>query len=108
MDQADEEPLPLKDIFGIGPLYQWPLPVDPIFEDFDRVMGYATPQRLLREQMRDAGGGGNMSVAGGTSVAGGNISVAGHSRVSRGGGATTPSLGGAASVATTRDSFMHV
>lgn len=50
---SDEEPIPLCDVFGIGPYWTWPLPIDPVFEDWDRVMGYATPQRLLREQMRD-------------------------------------------------------
>lgn len=37
-------------VFGIGPIYTWPFPVDPIFEDFDRVMGYTMPQRLDRER----------------------------------------------------------
>uniref|UniRef100_A0A7S1FSP2 Palmitoyltransferase n=1 Tax=Corethron hystrix TaxID=216773 RepID=A0A7S1FSP2_9STRA len=53
MNQSDEEPIPLIDVFGVQGYYTWPLPVDPIFEDFDRVMGYSTPQRLLREQLRD-------------------------------------------------------
>jgi palmitoyltransferase ZDHHC3/7/25 len=51
MNDSDEEPVPLKDVFGIGPLWTWPLPIDPLFDDFDRVMGYTTPQRLLREQI---------------------------------------------------------
>jgi hypothetical protein len=51
MGDSEEEPIPLTDIFGIGPWYTWPFPVDPVFEDFDRVMGYSTPQRLLREQI---------------------------------------------------------
>lgn len=37
-------------IFGIAPWYTWPFPVDPIFEDHDRVMGYTLPQRLDRER----------------------------------------------------------
>lgn len=53
MMESDEEPLEWVDIFGIGPYYTWVLPVDPIFEDYDRVMGYSTPQRLLREQLRE-------------------------------------------------------
>lgn len=53
MDQSDELPIPLECIFGIGPYYTWPFPIDPTFPDFDRVMGYSTPQRLLREQMRE-------------------------------------------------------
>lgn len=50
MSQSDEEPIPLKDVFGIAGYHTWPFPIDPVFEDFDRVMGYSTPQRLLREQ----------------------------------------------------------
>ena len=53
MGLADEEPILLKDIFGIAGYHTWPFPIDPVFEDFDRVMGYSTPQRLLREQLRD-------------------------------------------------------
>jgi hypothetical protein len=51
MGESEEEPIPLSDIFGIGPWYTWPLPIDPLFEDFDKVMGFSTPQRLLREQI---------------------------------------------------------
>uniref|UniRef100_A0A6U1VRN8 Palmitoyltransferase n=1 Tax=Trieres chinensis TaxID=1514140 RepID=A0A6U1VRN8_TRICV len=50
MSQSDEEPIPLKDVFGIAGYHTWPFPVDPVFEDYDRVMGYSTPQRLVREQ----------------------------------------------------------
>ena len=50
MSQSDEEPIALIDIFGIAPLYTWFLPVDPVFEDYDRVMGYSMPQRLDRER----------------------------------------------------------
>ena len=38
------------DVFGIGGYQTWPFPVDPVFEDFDTVMGFTTPQRLAREQ----------------------------------------------------------
>jgi hypothetical protein len=48
---SEEEPIPLTDLFGIGPWYTWLLPVDPLFDDYDRVMGFSTPQRLLREQI---------------------------------------------------------
>ena len=63
MNDSEEEPIPLSDVFGIGPFWTWPLPMDPIFEDYDRVMGYSTPQRLLREQIlrekhTGSGGGG--------------------------------------------------
>jgi hypothetical protein len=51
MSDSEEEPVPLTDIFGIGPIFTWPFPVDPIFDDYDRVHGYSTPQRLLREQI---------------------------------------------------------
>lgn len=50
MSQSDEEPIQLIDIFGIAPIYTWLFPVDPIFEDYDRVMGYTVPQRLDRER----------------------------------------------------------
>ena len=50
MSQSDEEPIALKDVFGIAGYHTWLLPVDPVFEDYDRVMGYSTPQRLVREQ----------------------------------------------------------
>lgn len=51
MSEALEEPVPLTSVFGIGPLYTWPFPTDPIFDDYDEIMGYSTPQRLLREQI---------------------------------------------------------
>ena len=47
---SDDEPYKFKDIFGVGPWYTWFLPIDPIFEDYDYVMGYCTTQRLLREE----------------------------------------------------------
>eukprot|EP00586_Coscinodiscus_wailesii_P017669 CAMPEP_0172505086 /NCGR_PEP_ID=MMETSP1066-20121228/183578_1 /TAXON_ID=671091 /ORGANISM="Coscinodiscus wailesii, Strain CCMP2513" /LENGTH=71 /DNA_ID=CAMNT_0013281555 /DNA_START=318 /DNA_END=529 /DNA_ORIENTATION=+ len=49
MLDSDEEPIPFRDVFGVGGFHTWLLPIDPLFEDFDRVMGYSTPQRLLRE-----------------------------------------------------------
>lgn len=51
MQDSEEEPIPLTDVFGIGPWYTWPFPVDPLFDDYDNVMGFSTPQRLLREQI---------------------------------------------------------
>lgn len=63
LNDSEEEPIALSHVFGIGPLWQWILPVDPIFHDYDVVMGYSTPQRLLREQMRESGTG---SVVGST------------------------------------------
>tara|TARA_B110001452_G_scaffold42696_1_gene32734 strand:- start:131 stop:436 length:306 start_codon:yes stop_codon:yes gene_type:complete len=51
INDSIEEPVRLEDIFGIGPWYTWPIPIDPIFEDIDYVMGFSTPQRLLREQI---------------------------------------------------------
>lgn len=47
---AEDEPMPLKDIFGIQGYWTWFLPVDPVFEDYDRIMGYAIPDRLKRER----------------------------------------------------------
>ena len=46
---SDEPPLQLKDVFGIGLQITWFFPTDPLFEDYDRVLGYSMPQRLLRE-----------------------------------------------------------
>jgi hypothetical protein len=51
MSESFEEPVPLTAVFGIGPLWTWPFPIDPIFHDYDEIMGYSTPQRLLREQI---------------------------------------------------------
>ena len=49
---AEDEPMELRDIFGVGYHWTWALPfVDPVFEDYDLAMGYSTPQRLLREQV---------------------------------------------------------
>jgi len=53
MQNSAEEPIALKEIFGIAGYHTWLLPVDPVFEDFDRVLGFSTPQRLLREQMKE-------------------------------------------------------
>ena len=50
MSTSDEEPIELIDIFGVGGIWTWWLPIDPIFEDYDRVMGYTMPQRLDRER----------------------------------------------------------
>jgi len=50
MNTSDEEPIPLSEIFGIAGYHTWPFPVDPVFEDYDQVMGFSMPQRLAREQ----------------------------------------------------------
>ena len=50
---SEEEPIPLKDVFGIAGYHTWFLPIDPVFDDFDRVLGFSTPQRLLREQIKE-------------------------------------------------------
>jgi len=52
LDTSDEEPIELIDIFGIGGYWTWLFPIDPLFEDYDRIFGYATPQRILRQQQR--------------------------------------------------------
>eukprot|EP00553_Chaetoceros_curvisetus_P001919 CAMPEP_0204618974 /NCGR_PEP_ID=MMETSP0717-20131115/5466_1 /ASSEMBLY_ACC=CAM_ASM_000666 /TAXON_ID=230516 /ORGANISM="Chaetoceros curvisetus" /LENGTH=388 /DNA_ID=CAMNT_0051632845 /DNA_START=123 /DNA_END=1289 /DNA_ORIENTATION=+ len=49
-DQSIEEPMPWTDVFGIGAYWTWLLPMDPLFDDHDRVTGYATAHRLLREK----------------------------------------------------------
>ena len=53
MALSEEEPISLTHVFGIGSYWSWWLPLDPTFEDYEVVMGYSTPQRLLREQMKD-------------------------------------------------------
>ena len=40
----------LEEVFGIGGYHTWPFPIDPVFEDYDKTMGFSTPQRLAREQ----------------------------------------------------------
>jgi hypothetical protein len=50
MNASDEEPIPLKEVFGIAGYHTWPFPMDPVFEDYDGVMGFSMPQRLAREQ----------------------------------------------------------
>ena len=50
MNTSDEEPIPLKEIFGIAGYHTWMFPIDPVFEDYDQVMGFSMPQRLAREQ----------------------------------------------------------
>lgn len=50
---CDNEPVPMEDIFGVQGYWLWWIPIDPVFRDYDRVLGYSTPQRLLREQQRN-------------------------------------------------------
>jgi palmitoyltransferase ZDHHC3/7/25 len=51
IQDAVEQPIPLKDVFGIGAYWEWIFPIDPVFDNYDRVLGFSTPQRLLREEM---------------------------------------------------------
>lgn len=53
--EGEEEPLKLKDIFGIQGYWTWVLPIDPVFEDYDLVLGYSIPSRLMREKKREGG-----------------------------------------------------
>ena len=46
--EAIEEPIPLKDVFGIGGYWTWLLPMDPLLEDHDIVVGYSISYILLR------------------------------------------------------------
>lgn len=48
-DDADEQALKFEDIFGIGSWLTWFIPTDAMFPDYDEVLGYSMPQRLLRE-----------------------------------------------------------
>jgi hypothetical protein len=54
LNDCDEEPLKLKDVFGIQGYWTWALPLDPIFEDHDRVMKYSIADRLRRERERES------------------------------------------------------
>ncbi len=47
---SDQAPIPWKHVFGIDHYYTWFLPIDPVFEDYDKVMGFSTVSRLLREK----------------------------------------------------------
>jgi hypothetical protein len=49
VEDCEEEPIDLEDVFGIEGYWTWFLPIDPIFQDWDKVMGYSTTERLLRE-----------------------------------------------------------
>ncbi|VEU40939.1 unnamed protein product [Pseudo-nitzschia multistriata] len=51
--EGEEEPLKLKSIFGIQGYWTWILPIDPVFEDHDLVLGYSIPSRLMREKQRE-------------------------------------------------------
>ena len=46
-NEEDDEPILLKDCWAVVVLV---FPLDPIFEDYDLIMGYCTTQRLLREE----------------------------------------------------------
>ena len=47
--EPDDPPLEFNDIFGIGSTLSCLLPIDPAFPDQDKVLGFSTTQRLLRE-----------------------------------------------------------
>ena len=49
-DQSDEAPIPWTHVFGVGPYITWLFPSDPIFHDYDEIMGYSNTQRLVREK----------------------------------------------------------
>ena len=50
---ATEEPIPLKDIFGKQNFFCWILPIDPVFDDYEQVMGYIIePQEKQQRQSR--------------------------------------------------------
>ncbi|KAL7438209.1 hypothetical protein ACHAXM_006083 [Skeletonema potamos] len=56
MGYSAEEPISLEDVFGMNRNITWILPIEPMLPDYDRVVGYSMPQRLLRE------GGDNTSI----------------------------------------------
>lgn len=47
---SEDKPIDLEEIFGIQGYWTWPLPMDPVFEHYDAIMGYSTTERLRREQ----------------------------------------------------------
>lgn len=49
MGYSAEEPISLEDVFGRKRNITWLLPIEPTLPDYDRVVGYSMPQRLLRE-----------------------------------------------------------
>jgi len=53
---SEEKPISLEDVFGMNRNITWFLPVEPMLPDYDRVVGFSMPQRLLRE------GGDNVSM----------------------------------------------
>ena len=46
---SDEDATPLTHIFGTGPLIGWFFPVDPVWEDFGKLMGYGTVDQQSEE-----------------------------------------------------------
>jgi len=44
MNISDEPPILLMDVWGIGPWWHWPLPIDPIFSDVGHVMQWRIKQ----------------------------------------------------------------
>jgi hypothetical protein len=53
LEDCQEEPIDLEHVFGIGGYWTWFIPIDPIFQDWDQVMGYSTTERLLRENQNN-------------------------------------------------------
>jgi hypothetical protein len=51
--EAAEDPIPLNHVFGDQGYWTWWLPIDPIWDNYERVVGYATRDRLNREQLLD-------------------------------------------------------
>ena len=49
MGHSVEEPISLEDVFGMNRSITWLLPTEPLPPDYDRVVGFSMPQRLLRE-----------------------------------------------------------
>jgi hypothetical protein len=47
-NEATEDAIPMRTIFGIGPRWTWCLPTDPLWDSYDAVMGYATVEQMRR------------------------------------------------------------
>lgn len=51
---SDQHATPLTHIWGTGSIWGWWLPIDPVWDDFGKLMGYATTQQLLQQSSADS------------------------------------------------------
>jgi hypothetical protein len=48
---SDEDPIPMTQIFGDGPVLGWFVPIDPAWDDFGKLMGYGLSDDSWEEQV---------------------------------------------------------